>query len=299
MSPFSTDIQQAVDDYRSWLETQPLAANTRRAYATQVSRYGEYLLERSESQSGHPLQDANARDYAARDYKLFLKTAQHVRPTTVNLALAALDHFYLYLGLGKVKVRREELPQQAPRALDIEEQRALLRAMERTGSVRDRAMMMLLLYTGLRVGEVAQLDLADVAISARKGMVVVRSGKGDSYREVPLNAPLREILVTWKQTRTQKYPDSSDTAFFLNRQGRQMTTRAISMVVEKIGKEAGLEISPHVLRHTCLTNLVRKGNDLVLVAEIAGHRRLETTRRYSLPSERDRALAMENLPIDY
>ena len=130
-------------------------------------------------------------------------------------------------------------------------------------------------------------------------MVIVRSGKGGSYREVPLNAPLREVLVAWKQTRTEKYSDNSDTAFFLNRQGHQLTIRAISMVVEKIGKEAGLEISPHVLRHTCLTNLVRNGNDLVLVAEIAGHRRLETTRRYSLPFERDRALAMEKLPIDY
>jgi site-specific recombinase XerD len=299
MVTFSEEIHQAISNYCSWLETQPLAANTRRAYATQVSRYSEYLLERLEGQSGHPLQDAYARDYAARDYKLLLKTAHHVKPTTVNLALAALDHFYLYLGLGKVKVRREELPRQAPRALDIAEQQALLRAMERTGSVRDRAMMMLLLYTGLRVGEVAQLDLADLAISARKGMVIVRSGKGDSYREVPLNAPLREILMTWKQTRTEKYPNTSDTAFFLNRQGRRMTTRAISMVVEKIGKEAGLEISPHVLRHTCLTNLVRNGNDIVLVAQIAGHRRLETTRRYSLPSEQDGALAMERLPIDY
>jgi site-specific recombinase XerD len=299
MATFSEEVQQAISNYCSWLETQPLAANTRRAYATQVGQYGEYLLKRSEDQSGHPLQDAFARDYAARDYKLFLKTVQHLRPTTVNLALAALDHFYLYLGLGKVKVRREELPQLAPRALEIEEQRALLRAMERTGSARDQAMMMLLLYTGLRVGEVAQLDLADVAISARKGMVIVRSGKGDSYREVPLNAPLREALMTWKQTRTEKYPNTSDTAFFLNRQGRRMTTRAIGMVVEKIGKEAGLEISPHVLRHTCLTNLVRNGNDLVLVADIAGHRRLETTRRYSLPSEQDRALAMEKLPIEY
>jgi len=54
-----------------------------------------------------------------------------------------------------------------------------------------------------------------------------------------------------------------------------------------------------VLRHTCLTNLVRRGNDLVLVAEVAGHRRLETTRRYSLPSLDDREQAMEELQVDY
>jgi site-specific recombinase XerD len=60
-----------------------------------------------------------------------------------------------------------------------------------------------------------------------------------------------------------------------------------------------LDLSAHVLRHTCLTNLVRRGNDLVLVAEIAGHKRLETTRRYSLPSVEDREKAMEGLQIEY
>ena len=69
-------------------------------------------------------------------------------------------------------------------------------------------------------------------------------------------------------------------------------------VVRKIGALAGLELSAHVLRHTCVTNLVRAGNDLVLVAELAGHRRLETTRRYSLPSEADRQAAMEALELE-
>jgi len=53
-----------------------------------------------------------------------------------------------------------------------------------------------------------------------------------------------------------------------------------------------------VLRHTCVTNLVRAGHDVVLVAEIAGHRRLETTRRYSLPSAADREAAMASLEIE-
>jgi site-specific recombinase XerD len=52
---------------------------------------------------------------------------------------------------------------------------------------------------------------------------------------------------------------------------------------DHVGVDAQLELSAHVLRHTCLTNLVRAGNDLALIAEIAGHKRLETTRRYSLP----------------
>ena len=89
-----------------------------------------------------------------------------------------------------------------------------------------------------------------------------------------------------------------DGALFVGRQGGRLTARSIDRVVRKIGALAGLDLSAHVLRHTCVTNLVRAGNDLVLVAELAGHRRLETTRRYSLPSEADRQAAMEALELE-
>jgi integrase/recombinase XerC len=68
--------------------------------------------------------------------------------------------------------------------------------------------------------------------------------------------------------------------------------------VRIVAEKAGVALSAHVLRHTCVTNLVRGGHDLVLVAELAGHRRLETTRRYSLPSEADRHAAMDSIEID-
>jgi site-specific recombinase XerD len=71
------------------------------------------------------------------------------------------------------------------------------------------------------------------------------------------------------------------------------------LIIRRIGADAHLELSAHMLRHNCLTNLVRHGNDLVLVAEIAGHKRLETTRRYSLPSPEDSEKAMEGLHIEY
>jgi site-specific recombinase XerD len=79
----------------------------------------------------------------------------------------------------------------------------------------------------------------------------------------------------------------------------RLSPRAIDLIIRRIGADAHLELSAHVLRHTCLTNLVRRGNDLVLVAEIAGHKRLETTRRYILPSIEDRESAMEGLCLEY
>jgi integrase/recombinase XerC len=77
-----------------------------------------------------------------------------------------------------------------------------------------------------------------------------------------------------------------------------MSTSALDLIVRKIGQDAGIELSAHVLRHTLLTSLVRNGNDLVLVAEIGGHKRLETTRRYSLPTRGDKEKALDELSLD-
>src|SRR5437660_1514818 len=136
-------FEHVLADYQGWLERQPLAENTRRAYLLQVRLYGAYLETRS-AKDGDPLQHPFARDYAVRDYKSYLKTQGKAKPTSVNLALAAIDHFYLYLGLDRPRVKREDLPQQSPRALKPEEQKAFLRAVERASSVRDQAIASLL-----------------------------------------------------------------------------------------------------------------------------------------------------------
>jgi integrase/recombinase XerC len=211
--------------------------------------------------------------------------------------LAALDSFYTQLGLGRPIVRREDLPSSAPRAITEEQQRRLLRMADRAPA-RDRAIVVALLYTGLRLAELVALDLGDVRLSARKGVVIVRSGKGDAYREVPLNALVRQVLGEWLAEREAK-AGKGERALFVGRAGRRLSKRSVDDVVRGLGKDAGMSLSAHVLRHTFLTRMVRQGSDLVLVAELAGHRRLETTRRYSLPSEIDRLLAVENLQIDY
>ena len=214
----------------------------------------------------------------------------------MNLALAATDHFNRFLGLGPAVVTRERIAQSAPRALDEDEQRALIRTAEHA-TPRDRAIVMLLLHTGLRLSELVALDAGDVRTSARKGVVIVRSGKGDAYREVPLNPTARAVVEAWHKERA-KVVAEGEQALLIGRAGQRLTARAVDLVVRKVARAAGLELSAHVLRHTCITKLVRKGSDVVLVAELAGHRRLETTRRYSLPSQADRQLAMDGLEVE-
>ncbi len=288
------------DAYAIWLDVQALSANTRRTYQTQVRQFCHFLATYPDKY-GDPLTDEHARDYAVRDYKTFLKVQKKRKPSTVNLALAAIDHFYQFLRLGSADVKREDLPQLSPQALSLEEQKDFLRAVERCGSIRDKAIALLLLYTGLRVSECAALEIDDVLVSARKGKVIVRSGKGDVYREVPLNVTARQAQQNWMNHRSQLVgnADIECSAYFINRYRERLSTRSIDVIIRKLGHEANLHLSAHQLRHTCLTNLVRTGHDIVLVAEIAGHRRLETTRRYSLPSEHDRAAALDAIDLDY
>jgi len=287
---------EALSAYLAWLNERPLAARSRQAYEHQVRGYLAWLADRSPV-DGDPLVDGHARDWAVRDYKRHLKAVAGWKPASVNLALAALDSLYTQLGLGRPVVRREDLPKSAPRALTEEQQRRLLRIAERA-SARDRAIVVVLLYTGLRLAELVALDVGDVRVSARKGLVVVRFGKGDAYREVSLNALVRQVLQEWLTERTSRVRDG-ERALFVGRGGRRLSKRAVDDVVRGLGDDAGVKLSAHVLRHTFLTGMVRRGTDIVLVAELAGHRRLETTRRYSLPSDVDRLLAVENLQIDY
>ncbi len=106
----------------------------------------------------------------------------------------------------------------------------------------------LLLHTRLRLSELVALDVGDVRTSARRGVVIVRSGKGDMFREVALNATARDVVDAWREARTKIAADG-ETALWVGRGGHRLTARAVDLVVRKVAADAGLELSAHVLRH--------------------------------------------------
>jgi len=132
---------------------------------------------------------------------------------------------------------------------------------------------------------VAALDVEDVKISARKGSLHL-VGKGEKSRDVPVVPELREALQDWLTQR----PETDSPALFISRRGRaRMTTDAIDDVLHGIARNAGLddEVTAHVLRHTYATVKIRNGVDIVSVAQLMGHARLDTTRAYTRPSAAD------------
>jgi site-specific recombinase XerD len=297
-TPLPPALAAVLADYTTALQRAPVSAETRRTYASKVRQYFAWLAATADL-DGDPLTDPRARDWAVRDYRTWLLTVLKRRPATINNALAAIDDFYTHHGLGPAVAQRLDLPDLAPRALDKRATLRWLRAVEACPSPRDRALAGIPLYAGARIAEIVRMDTSDVRLSARKGTLRLL-GKGDKPREVPAVAQLREDLRLWMQERAD-WPGAEDNpALFLNRRRGRLSARGASSVIAGIAEAAALDdpASAHVLRHTCATILVRGGTDLVTVAAILGHARLETTRTYSKPTEADYLRALELLPID-
>jgi integrase/recombinase XerC len=281
--------------YQAWLKGAPLSEQSKRAYRGRISQFLDFLAA-AENKFDPILTEPRVAQVALRDYKRYLKRSSKFAPSSVNASLTAINHFLQFMGLAPAKIDREDLPQEAPRALTPNEQKRYISTAQTRSRALDRAVPLLLINTGIRIGECAALDMADISIAGRKAQIIVRSGKGDRYREIPLNEVARDAVRDWILERNKRFINSKvDDALFLNPQGGRMSATSLDRIVRKVGTACGINLSAHILRHTCLTTLVRNGTDLVLVAEIGGHRRLETTRRYALPTKADKEEALEML----
>ena len=163
-------------------------------------------------------------------------------------------------------------------------QYALLRAAQETARKRDLALITLMLHAGLRVSEVANLKVGDVRISQRKGSVTVRGGKGNKFRQVPLNVHARKAI----QAYLGEWPEMDGDHLFMGQGGEPLRSSGIYYLVKRYAYDARLEeVTPHTLRHTFGRNLVDVGVPLDRVAQLLGHESVDTTRIYTTPSEQD------------
>lgn len=217
------------------------------------------------------------------------------KAATVNRALTSLSIFFKWAldqkliqinpteGLKSVKV--EEL---APRWLSRKEQMKFMRAVQAGQNLRDTAICSLMLHAGLRVSEVCSLEPVDFVIKKRTGQVIIRSGKGNKQRTVPLNSTLRNILSIYKE--------QSGTFYFKSQKGGPLTPRGVQYMVEKYAYLAKLEnVTSHALRHSFCKNLIDMGVSLEKVAALAGHSSLNITKRYVTPSTNDLQEAVESI----
>lgn len=218
------------------------------------------------------------------------------KSSTVARKLSALRSFFRFLVReGVIKddpVAFVSMPKQGkyiPVFLTVDEMFSLL---EEPGendrfAARDKAIMEMLYSTGMRVAELAYLDLD--RIDMKTGMIRVM-GKGSKERLVPVGATARKKLEHYlperdltMQARAARGHKPEKDAVFLNGRGGRLTTRSIERLVSHYADRAGItvRVTPHALRHSFATHLLEMGADLRSVQELLGHASLSTTQKYT------------------
>lgn len=144
--------------------------------------------------------------------------------------------------------------------------------------IRDRAIIECLYSTGVRIGELVQLDISNI----KEGNQVLIKGKGNKERIVFLGEyAIKSLNIYLEESRPKLLKNDREKALFLSKYGTRLTSRSIERMMEKYGFLMGKDISPHTIRHSFATHLLENGADLRAVQELLGHSDLSTTQKYT------------------
>lgn len=240
-----------------------------------MKRFRTFLDECEEPTS---LERSRALKDIAQRFHDHLVNQENAKASSVNASITAVYHYYAYLGEKVPPVLRDWVLKTEPRVLSPEEQENLLSALSTFTSVRDKALVTLLLFTGIRIGECRELTVGSVQVSAHTGKIAVSSR--NKTRTIPINQITRQALLQWLIERGRKFNSDDDQPLFPNKTGAFMTRAAIDEIVRKVGRGARLNICAQVLRNTFLSTLLERGNKLEMVAELGGQRKIEHVRRF-------------------
>jgi len=266
------------------------ADNTVTNYRRDLLAFRSFLLERA-AIVGRPVDEIDVASITADHIRAYLaelmKTAKRA---TVQRRLSAIKAFFRYreTTLGEPSparsIRSPKNERRLPSILQEDEVRRLIEFSSSPddstpAAMRDRAILETLYSSGLRVGELVGLDWRD--IDEELGMVMVRAGKGNKDRLVPLGEPALDALRAWRRAMPVAW--EPDGPVITNLRGGRLTTRSVEMILQRRLEAAGVSagITPHGLRHCFATHMLGNGADLRSIQEMLGHASLATTQRYT------------------
>jgi site-specific recombinase XerD len=325
--PLKNDLSltpdRLLEQWRTFLQEQDHSSGTVKKYIQAVAHFLVWF----EHEEHAPLQLTTLTPIALIGYRNELQHKQHKSISTINLRISALrawcawlvDQGYLSLDpAARVKLVGGEAGSKRE-GLSSQEVNALLRqAQVSRDPVRNYAIVQVLLQTGLRLSECSSLTFGDITMGERSGLLLVRAGKGNKVRSVPLNSSARDAIATAVAPRLQvenpsiktvakRWPKTPSPEAFLplfeSQKSGALSTSAMGQMIADLVKAAGglvpKHTSAHTLRHTFARNyLAQYPGDLVGLAALLGHSSLDTTRLYSQPSVEQLATRVEQLKIN-
>ncbi|MBM3138950.1 MAG: tyrosine recombinase XerC [Chloroflexi bacterium] len=290
----AAEAAAALERYLAFLrDVRRRSEHTLRNYRTDLTDFLAYAEEQ-----GVPYVDAGrglGRAYlgALRDARVAEASIKR-RATTIRAFYGWLDADGVALGARPgdsiLRLRYPKATRRLPRFLSTEEADRLVSAPDggTAAGLRDRAMLELLYAAGLRVSELAGLDLADVDAVNR---LVRVTGKGDRTRVCLFGGPARRALRAYLAEGRPELVRGAQPALFVNRAGGRLSVRSIQAVVRRSGTQAGIlrRVHPHLLRHTFATHMLEGEADLRVVQHLLGHSSVDTTQIYTSVTHRQHA----------
>lgn len=226
-------------------------------------------------------------------YLLEMRENQAYRPTTIARKLAALKAFFRYLRASGLiasdpleNLETPRIPKEPPHTLSQEQVASLFQQIDLaqpTGK-RDFAMLHLLYATGMRVGELVALNVADLHLSLAAVVCPGQRGRTKRERTLPISEVALEAsriyLDEVRPHMVERHPEEQ--ALFLNHHGERLTRQGFWLIIKGYARQAGItDITPHRLRHSFAVLMLREGMELRSVQELLGHAHISTTQVYS------------------
>ena len=267
--------------------------HTIRNYQIDLKQFLDFLTE----EAGSGERALAGGDLASIDFRVIREYLGHLhggyKKSTIARKLSAIRSFFYFLerrGLGKdnpaADVPTPKLGKYIPSYLPVDEMFRLLDGPDRESplGLRDLAILEVLYSCGIRVSELAGLNLERIDFDRRLVKVL---GKGNKERIVPIGQYALKAIEDYMEAtlplRKRTGGGTPDSPLFINFRGGRLSTRSIARIIKKYEGKQGLmtEITPHGLRHSFATHLLDGGADLRSVQELLGHASLSTTQKYT------------------
>jgi len=256
-------LEGKIEGYKEFLLASGKSNETIRQYISKINQFLRFV----------PKDTVTRNDVI----KFLAYVRENKNPNTYHTTYYALRGFLQYCKKDNLMkdIPPPKKPRNLPKYLKIEEVKALL---DHTGLPRDRALILMLFSTGLRVSEICSLKIKDVDF--KRGIVRVFRHKTGVEDELPIADfalfALREMINGYDR----KDPEDP---LFQNKYGGPLSPRSVQRILQKAKERAGInkKVTPHVLRHTFATYALKKGFNLPEIQEILGHASITTTRIYS------------------
>ena len=223
-----------------------------------------------------PLQSIGVEDI--EKYKNYLALERKYSKSSQYLAIKAVKLFYKSRNIEPpLNLTTPKRSRKMPNYLTQREAARLLESSR--DDLKNSAIVSLLIYTGIRVGELCKIDIDDLNIEER--FIRIRSGKGDKDRIVIIPDECASTLQDYLMERYNVQGRSR--AFLVSNRKTRYDTSSVERIVRSLGKKAGLDrkVTPHVLRHTFATTVLRNGGDIRFIQQVLGHASVATTQIYT------------------